>query len=290
MSRRCTSNRPACRPPAAGSNATARRHHLLAFSLAALVTSAVPAEAARIETRGGRLVAYNDAGAVKSGQSLIGTSIKLKPRTGEALEIRIDAVEPGPTVDIELYEVVGRRSPDAPWQQLCRAGPDGRARVIPIAGFGEIDGGQLSLSCTSGAMGKCVLRGYRPWANGPSGEPLAPYFEACVRMFRADYCGTGQSFTRDGERIALWDDIDINRPGAAGDFEAAWGPKGAVCLRRVRVETVASLTTVLAYCPALAERVRDDCEGWSHYAAAEALIWNRTDSMPLGNGMPGHHR
>ena len=53
-----------------------------------------------------------------------------------------------------------------------------------------------------GAIAKCVLWGYRPWATY-NGTPLAQYHQACTRMVRADYCGTGTSYTVTGNRISV---------------------------------------------------------------------------------------
>src|SRR6202162_534078 len=37
--------------------------------------------------------------------------------------------------------------------------------------------------------GKCVRYGYHPWEQAPDGRPMRDYYDACVRMVRADYCG-----------------------------------------------------------------------------------------------------
>lgn len=88
-----------------------------------------------------------------------------------------------------------------------------------------------SFSCVSGAIAKCVLWGYDPERVG------AGLHQACTRMVRADYCGTGESFTRDGTSIDLFDTRGIqraaNEPGFS--FEAGWSEKGAVCVSRPRL-------------------------------------------------------
>jgi hypothetical protein len=35
------------------------------------------------------------------------------------------------------------------------------------------------------------LRGYKPWGHAPEGTSLAAYYQTCVRLVRADYCGDG---------------------------------------------------------------------------------------------------
>lgn len=61
------------------------------------------------------------------------------------------------------------------------------------------------------AIAKCHALGY---VAGPAAA-------ACVRAMRADVCGDGISFTRDGVLI------EIDPPGWT---EAVWGPGGALCL------------------------------------------------------------
>jgi hypothetical protein len=73
-------------------------------------------------------------------------------------------------------------------------------------------------------------------------------------MIRADYCGDGTPHTRDGTLMDLYDKAGINRdePGPGMEFEAAWGPLGAVCVRRVRIPAIYSLDALRAACPRLA--------------------------------------
>ena len=48
----------------------------------------------------------------------------------------------------------------------------------------------LTLACEGGAITKCIRWGYQPWAQH-SGSSLKELHQACTRMARADYCGTG---------------------------------------------------------------------------------------------------
>ncbi|MFC7739228.1 ADYC domain-containing protein [Roseomonas sp. GCM10028921] len=143
------------------------------------------------------------------------------------------------------------------WRNPCAPGPDALAMGFPISG--QINGpeapagaGTFRLTCTSGAVGKCVRLGYKPRKPTPDGvTSLAPYHEACLRMVRADYCGDGTPHTRDGTLINIYDRLSIqrreSRPGM--EFDAAWEPHGAVCVGRVRVPELTSLDALAHTCP-----------------------------------------
>ena len=51
--------------------------------------------------------------------------------------------------------------------------------------------GRILITCTGGAKGKCIRFGYQPWRTLPDGTSLDPYYQACVRLVRADYGGDG---------------------------------------------------------------------------------------------------
>ena len=87
--------------------------------------------------------------------------------------------------------------------------PDGRRQGFPVAGRPRPDGmlepadpGIFELACTSGALGKCVRFGYRPWAFA-QGSELREFYNACIRMVLADYCGNGTATTKDGQSIDM---------------------------------------------------------------------------------------
>jgi hypothetical protein len=67
--------------------------------------------------------------------------------------------------------------------------------------------GIFEIVCTSGARGKCVRLGYLPWVSAA----MRDIYYACVRLVRADYCGDGEATTRDGMRIDLYDDRDVQQ-------------------------------------------------------------------------------
>lgn len=98
----------------------------------------------------------------------------------------------------------------------------------------------VSVSCTSGGIGRCSQWGYRPWAEGQvassgSVEKLVDAHQSCLYMKRADYCGTGDTYTEDGTMIGIDDNFTPSFQKSDGtSIEAVWGPKGAVCLTKRR--------------------------------------------------------
>jgi ADYC domain-containing protein len=116
-----------------------------------------------------------------------------------------------------------------------------------------------------------------PWEKTPDGVPTRDYFDACVRMVRADYCGDGRGWTRDGMLIDIWDDHGIQKTDASSSptlsFEAGWTPEGAVCVAHTRVPENITLDKLKTSCPRLA--IIPACDETSARAAG-ALLFNRS--------------
>lgn len=77
----------------------------------------------------------------------------------------------------------------------------------------------MAVMCRSGAVGKSIAWGYSPWTFGVDTHELA------TRMVRADYCGTGESFTVSGTQIWVESVLgpDANPPDSTDyDYEAVW--------------------------------------------------------------------
>src|SRR5262249_42702503 len=102
---------------------------------------------------------------------------------------------------------------------------------------------------------------------------LMPYYQACVRMVRADYCGDGVGHTRNGTPIDIFDHIGIQQdePTPALSFEAAWGPDGAICVRHTRLQSVRPTQPRGQPCPHRASRIGPSCD-----EAAPALLFDRS--------------
>lgn len=140
------------------------------------------------------------------------------------------------------------------WQNYCRATNHFAAKAIALPGTWDRkstyqgDENQITFSCLSGALAKCVRLGYKPWQT-INGRSLKDYHQACVRMIRADYCGDGTAHTQDGTQIDIYDRLGIQKrnvvPGMS--FEAAWGSDGAQSIQRTRYPE--DLAYVQRVCP-----------------------------------------
>ena len=177
-----------------------------------------------------------------------------------------------PAGEITLYAFSVEDAATGGWRNLCGPDPYGERWGFPLAKDG---GGSFGITCTSGALGKCMRFGYKPWHAARGGVAMRDLYDACVHMVRADYCGDGTPHTRNGTPIDIYDRFGIQKdePKPGMTFEAAWGPKGAVCVARTRIPDVATLDQVLAACP----RLRSAPTGAAcSDAVAGALLFNKS--------------
>ena len=220
---------------------------LAAALLPALAGSPATADTAAVRgvaVEGTRFVVTLTDGTVLPQDRLPGTVLAIGDGSGQQRRVRIDSVETDPrdpAGEVVLYGL-SQQAADGGWANLCDPDPDGRRLGFPLNGAFTPDGrhveapGRFFVTCTGGAEGKCVRFGYKPWGTAPDGSPMEPYYQACVRMVRADYCGDGVGHTKNGTPIDLFDRIGVQKdePAAGMSFEAAFGPDGAACVRRTR--------------------------------------------------------
>jgi hypothetical protein len=239
--------------------------------LAAVAPTARAGGGDRVALDSTRLSVLRGDGTRLGPEQLPGSELELADRFTR-YRLRVDAVERDPrdpSGETWLYALSVQDPESGGWGQLCNPDPEGRRLAVPIPGSFAEDGRyvpdatRLTLTCTSGAAGKCVRFGYKPWGAAPDGTPLTDLYRACVRMVRADYCGDGRSYTRDGTMIEVEDAFGIlgdgGLPSPTRRFEAAWGPEGATCVDHVRVPARGTLEDVLRACPRLAGRLGQAC-------------------------------
>jgi hypothetical protein len=256
---------------------------LAALTLAGPPAAAAPDAAVRSVAVAGTSFRITLAdGRVLAQAELPGTVLVIGDGSGRQRRVRIDTVERDPrdpAGEAVLYGLSREDPATGAWTSLCEPDPDGRRLGFPLPGAFTPDGrqveapGRFLVTCTGGAEGKCVRFGYKPWGTAPDGSPLAPYYQACVRLVRADYCGDGVGHTENGTPIDLFDRVGVqaDEPAAGMTFEAAFGPEGAVCVRHARWRPLVDLDALAARCPRLAGRLGEGCD-----EGAAALLYVRS--------------
>jgi hypothetical protein len=215
-------------------------HCLRAVALGLLLTAPAFAREGRLAIDGLDLVLRLSDGTVLKGEALVGVSVTAGTQSNQ-IDIRIDdVVRDGPLANRggTFYRMSIKDPSTGMSHPLCEVDPNGeRAAFV----FPDGSGG-FSITCTSGAEGKCILFGYLPWETR-DGVALRDLHRACVHMLRADYGGDNHPTTRNGTSVNLYDRLGIQHPDAAPGmaFEAAWGPDGAICVSHTRIADNISL-------------------------------------------------
>lgn len=159
---------------------------------------------------------------------------------------------------------------------VCDADTDGVHTMVPIKDLtvNEVTGrmgkrsNTLYLACTSGAVGKAVQWGYKPWER-PIDE-----FEVATRMVRADYCFDGTSFTQTGTHLQIKDKYQINTFLRADDpTEAVWSKSGVRCINTPRNAT---FTAPQVVCGGQTLPICSSSTSMTTYT--DALFWTKIDA------------
>ncbi|TDU31094.1 hypothetical protein DFR24_0453 [Panacagrimonas perspica] len=218
----------------------------------------VPANTSTLTVEGSAFVLRVADGRVLRGAELQGAVLHVALDGGQVAPLKLASIVPDPETPEILRHDFQTSDGQGGWKTACPPNADGETWGFPVSlpeGHPGRDG-DVTVTCVSGAVGKCVRWGYPPWMKGPGGEDLAPFHAACVHMARADYCGDNRPRTKEGTSIDNYDDLGIQRRGAAKDpayvFEAGWGAQGAVCVAHPRWSDVATLEQIQADCPRLA--------------------------------------
>ncbi|WP_022977374.1 ADYC domain-containing protein [Nevskia ramosa] len=224
---------------------------------AAPESPAAVAAGATLDVDGSAFVLRMPDGRVLRGRELEGAVIHVGIDGGQVAPMKLKSITPDPKQPQVLRHEFETSDGQGGWKNACAPNADGETWGLPLKlapGHPGRDG-EITVSCISGVVAKCVRWGYPPWEKGPSGESLAPFHAACVRMARADYCGDGTPHTKQGTSIDNFDDLGIQKRGAADDasyvFEAGWSPQGAVCVAHTRWNDVVTLDQLKAQCPRL---------------------------------------
>lgn len=190
------------------------------------------------------------------GSDLEGTILNIVSDRSKSLRLKISDVELDPNDperETYLYTLLYQNPSDSKWHNLCQPDLNNMAKAIPLAGHWDrtgkhIDSKEITFACTNGVLAKCVRWGYKPWKT-VRGISLRDFHQACTRMARADYCGNGNSHTKDGTPIDIYDVLGIQTQtiNSGMAFEAAWRPDGAAFIHRTRWPE--SLAQIQKECP-----------------------------------------
>jgi hypothetical protein len=261
-----------------------------------------------LRLEGGHLVASPTPEAGETTSGVVGTVLQGTASDGKPVEVAICGAEPSP-VDpgmvfylIEAWNAVAQE-----WENPCVAlSHVPNPRALAVSGTWDASGahhdapGKLTFACQNGAIAKCILWGYKPWASH-NGQSLSDLHQACTRMARADYCGDGRSHTFQDNTIDMYDRLGVlERTAEASEewnparasFEAAWAPDGATCLARTRDDR--AMEPLLQECP---NRFQKDAvelgEGErctvrrTDVSLDAALLWNLSYGAPRDSASPG---
>ena len=250
---------------------------LRAFWLAALLAAApsVTVAQAPLAVEGTEFVLTMEDRRFLRSSDLVGATLMIGAGDKQ-IAVTIESVEEDPRSvggDVFLHRFVVKNE-SGKVSDFCTPDPEGRSLGFPLPN-GK---GGFELTCTSGAVGKCVRWGYRFWEEQPGGPPLRAMHQACIHMTRADYGGDGSTFTRDGILIFLCDRFGVVPcDDDPMEFEAAWGTEGAVCVAHTRIADIVSLDELAARYPRLAPHLGPAaCTEVSALREPAALLFNRS--------------
>lgn len=204
----------------------------------------------------GMLSIETDDGKVFAQHAVKGAEIVLPNQVKTRIEDVIEKVTP--TGDsMFFYQLALFDTASQQWQPYCEKDPKGQQ--LALLYYGDVDkqrgyqpGSQISITCSAGVIAKCMTWGYSPYAKRPNAVAL---FNTCLHMARADYCGNGIGYTRNGTLINIYDRFGIQKKEEATEkdeplaFEAAWGENGALCVHHSRIQENIDIERLIAVCP-----------------------------------------
>lgn len=251
--------------------------------LLSITVSAGDSGGLRVE--GTRFVVPDASGKLLSGADLAGSELDL----GEVGVVRVVAVEQDASArfnEVWLHRLTLRQPGSMVFTEFCAPDPKGDTRVVVYPGYFDdalhyvADPERFSFSCVSGVEAKCLRWGYLPWRKAPNtGASLAPYYETCIKLARADYFGDGQASTRDGTAIDIYDRIGVQQRTTGLDqmqFEAGWNLDGAVCVHHTRVPENLTMDTLRQRLATQPSVVLGDACSENMALSQGALLFNRS--------------
>lgn len=126
---------------------------------------------------------------------------------------------------------------------------------------GWLDFGQFNIGCAGNTLAKMALMGHTEAAESYGFSTTTDERQTLLKMYSADYCGTGKALTIGGQPLQYSDDKDWINASFPSAVEALWDRNGAVCLNTPR--TVAYPTP---YFPNVWAEIDAQCQNRIHPA------------------------
>ncbi len=142
-----------------------------------------------------------------------------------------------------------------------------------VIATGDDAGTWFNIACAGSALAKLHLNRHTEAGSDADHTTTLAQRQALLKMYVADYCGTGESFTLPGEPLHWanregWSKLDGNET-----FESYWDAGGALCLDEARLEDkfTFSMTTRIIDACAKAGRPLDPCPSWGDWPQGAEL-------------------
>lgn len=201
--------------------------------------------------------------AALAGRDLVGLKLHLRDSTGAESVIEFAGTGTtgfwaGPAGAVPTYALSYTSAAHSDPQPLCTANSNDAiifagdrydAEHKTVTATGEASAGWFNIACSGTALAKLHLT--RHTEASQIVKTTAIERQAMLKMFTADVCGDGTSFTVHGQPL-LWADANhltgFNQPAAT--LEAVWTERGAICLDTPRRPELAA--AIAARCGTLA--------------------------------------
>ena len=176
-------------------------------------------------------------GTSLAGANVVGSTWNGTASNGAVVKLRIDSALQGTGTNADLwfygvsYATATSNTTGTMWAPLC--GVDSSnvpVLAVAVAGVWGTSGtyaassSNFTFACRAKTIAKCVELGYK------TTKGYADQLASCVRLLRADYCGTGVSNTIDGTLLNLYDNVGVQLDTEPWSPEAEWTPAGARCI------------------------------------------------------------
>jgi hypothetical protein len=188
-----------------------------------------------VSSTGAAIKAGLTSGPPLSGPTLVSSTWSGTASNGTAVKLRIDSAAAGtsPNADLWFYRVSYQTTTG--WSPLCGLDASGQPiQAVSVAGVWgptstdlthySTSSTQFTLACRARTIAKCVELGYKTFKG------YTNQLTSCVRLLRADYCGTGVAHTVDGTSVDLYDNVGVQLDSQNWLAEAEWTPNGARCV------------------------------------------------------------